>query len=76
MVSGLEPDFAVISFNVFCTDFRGFWGIYTKRLVHVPSESGRVPILMATFRPRKKADGTISYTAQIRINRDKVTVYQ
>ncbi len=31
---------------------------------------------MATFRPRKKADGTISYTAQIRINRDKVTVYQ
>lgn len=31
---------------------------------------------MATIRPRKKADGTISYTAQIRINRDKVTVYQ
>ncbi|WP_214508922.1 site-specific integrase [Pseudomonas brassicacearum] len=31
---------------------------------------------MATIRLRKKADGTISYTAQIRINRDKVTVYQ
>ncbi|MBA1196039.1 site-specific integrase [Pseudomonas plecoglossicida] len=31
---------------------------------------------MATIRPRKKADGTTSYTAQIRINRDKVTVYQ
>ena len=31
---------------------------------------------MATIRPRKKADGTISYTAQICINRDKVTVYQ
>lgn len=31
---------------------------------------------MATIRPRKKADGSISYTAQIRINRDKVTVYQ
>ena len=31
---------------------------------------------MATIRPRKKVDGTISYTAQIRINRDKVTVYQ
>lgn len=31
---------------------------------------------MATIRSRKKADGTISYTAQIRINRDKVTVYQ
>lgn len=31
---------------------------------------------MATIRPREKADGTTSYTAQIRINRDKVTVYQ
>lgn len=31
---------------------------------------------MATVRSRKKADGTVSYTAQIRINRDKVTVYQ
>ncbi len=31
---------------------------------------------MATIRSRKKADGTVSYTAQIRINRDKVTVYQ
>jgi hypothetical protein len=33
-------------------------------------------MLMATIRPRKKADGSISYTAQIRINRDKATVYQ
>ncbi|MDO7900650.1 tyrosine-type recombinase/integrase [Pseudomonas sp. K1(2024)] len=31
---------------------------------------------MATIRLRKKADGTTSYTVQIRINRDKVTVYQ
>ncbi len=31
---------------------------------------------MATIRPRKKADGSITYPAQIRINRDKVTVYQ
>lgn len=31
---------------------------------------------MATIRSRKKADGTTSYTAQVRINRDKVTVYQ
>lgn len=31
---------------------------------------------MATIRSRKKADGTTSYTAQVRINRNKVTVYQ
>ncbi|RWU18082.1 integrase [Pseudomonas alkylphenolica] len=31
---------------------------------------------MATIRARKKADGTTSYTVQIRINRDKVLVYQ
>ncbi|QXI21145.1 site-specific integrase [Pseudomonas iranensis] len=31
---------------------------------------------MATIRSRKKADGSTSYTAQVRINRDKVTVYQ
>ncbi|PXX50337.1 hypothetical protein SAMN05660489_06375 [Pseudomonas sp. LAMO17WK12:I10] len=31
---------------------------------------------MATIRTRKKADGTLSYLVQIRINRDKVTVYQ
>ncbi|CAG8865531.1 hypothetical protein PS627_01448 [Pseudomonas fluorescens] len=31
---------------------------------------------MATIRTRKKADGSTSYLVQIRINRDKVTVYQ
>jgi integrase len=31
---------------------------------------------MATIRPRKRADGTISYTAQIRIHRDGQQVYQ
>ncbi|KJK06558.1 site-specific integrase [Pseudomonas tussilaginis] len=31
---------------------------------------------MATIRARKKADGTASYTVQIRINRDKKLVYQ
>ena len=31
---------------------------------------------MATIRTRKKADGSSSYLVQIRINRDKVTVYQ
>lgn len=31
---------------------------------------------MATIRPRKRADGTVSYTAQIRINRDGAQVYQ
>jgi len=31
---------------------------------------------MATIRTRKKADGSGSYLVQIRINRDKVTVYQ
>jgi integrase len=31
---------------------------------------------MATIRARKKADGTTSYTVQIRINRDKQLVYQ
>ncbi len=31
---------------------------------------------MATIRTRKKADGSASYLVQIRINRDKVTVYQ
>ncbi|MGB4072759.1 tyrosine-type recombinase/integrase [Pseudomonas sp.] len=30
---------------------------------------------MATIRPRKRADGTISYTAQIRIKKDGVQVY-
>jgi hypothetical protein len=31
---------------------------------------------MATIRARKLADGTVSYTAQIRIKRDGVKVYQ
>lgn len=31
---------------------------------------------MATIRARKLADGTVSYTAQIRIKRDGVQVYQ
>lgn len=31
---------------------------------------------MATIRPRKRADGTVSYTAQIRIKRDGLQVYQ
>ncbi|UVJ42549.1 site-specific integrase [Pseudomonas sp. LS1212] len=31
---------------------------------------------MATIRARKRADGTTSYTVQIRINRDKQLVYQ
>lgn len=31
---------------------------------------------MATIRARKRADGTIGYTVQIRINRDKELVYQ
>lgn len=31
---------------------------------------------MATIRARKRADGTTSYTVQIRINRDKELVYQ
>ncbi len=31
---------------------------------------------MATIRARKRADGTVSYTAQIRINRDGAQVYQ
>jgi hypothetical protein len=31
---------------------------------------------MATIRARKRADGTVSYTAQIRINREGVQVYQ
>lgn len=31
---------------------------------------------MATIRTRKKADGTLSYLVQIRISRDKTTVYQ
>jgi|GEM_PF-2028480 len=30
---------------------------------------------MAAIRPRKRADGTISYTAQIRIKKDGVQVY-
>jgi hypothetical protein len=31
---------------------------------------------MATIRARKLADGTVSYTAQIRIKRNGVQVYQ
>jgi hypothetical protein len=31
---------------------------------------------MATIRARKRADGSASYTAQIRIKRDGVQVYQ
>lgn len=31
---------------------------------------------MATFRARKRTDGSISYTAQIRLFRDGVQVYQ
>ena len=31
---------------------------------------------MATIRARKLADGSVSYTAQIRIKRDGVQVYQ
>lgn len=34
------------------------------------------PFHLATIRARKKADGTTSYTVQIRINRDDKLVYQ
>ena len=40
------------------------------------SKQTRTTFDMATIRARKLADGTVSYTAQIRIKRDGVQVYQ
>ena len=34
------------------------------------------PEIMATIRARKKADGTVSYTVQIRLKKKGVLVYQ
>jgi len=40
------------------------------------SKLSRTTLDRATIRARKLADGTVSYTAQIRIKRDGVQVYQ
>lgn len=70
MVSGLATDFAVYSFNVFRTDFRGFWGAFYQANQDVYQFSWQLSD------PVRRQTAPSSYTAQIRINRDKVTVYQ
>jgi hypothetical protein len=37
---GFKPDFAVISFNVFCTNFRGFGAFVPSAWYNVPISDG------------------------------------
>ncbi|AFK67558.1 hypothetical protein YSA_01445 [Pseudomonas putida ND6] len=40
MGCGFKPDFAVISFNVFCTNFRGFGAFVPSAWYNVPISDG------------------------------------
>jgi hypothetical protein len=61
---------------VFSACFRAFSGVFNVSGTMYPFKLTRTTFDVATIRARKLADGTVSYTAQIRIKRDGVQVYQ
>ena len=74
---GLKVCLSSILLNVFLACFRAFSGVFQGSVVRcTTSKLTRTTFDMATIRARKLADGTVSYTAQIRIKRDGVQVYQ
>ncbi|OZY41605.1 hypothetical protein CJF43_12675 [Pseudomonas fragi] len=77
LFTGFVAGFSTILLYVFKVCFRGvfrhFWGGVVK---FTTSKLTRTTFDTATIRARKLADGTVSNTAQIRIKRDGVQVYQ
>ncbi|APC20809.1 hypothetical protein BME99_10360 [Pseudomonas protegens] len=62
---------------VFKACFGAFSGVFKGSVVRCTTQKlTRTTFHMATIRARKLADGSVSYTAQIRIKRDGVQVYQ
>jgi hypothetical protein len=75
--TGLERVFDTILLYMFSAGFGAFSGVFLLSVVRcTTSKLTRTTFDMATIRARKLADGTVSYTAQIRIKRDGVQVYQ
>ncbi len=62
---------------MFSACFRAFSSVFQVSVVRsTTSKPTRTTFDMAAMRARKLADGSVSYTAQIRIKRDGVQVYQ
>ena len=75
--AGLQLCLSSILFNVFRACFGAFSGVFGGSVVRCTTQKlTRTTLEMSTIRARKLADGTVSYTAQIRIKRDGVQVYQ
>lgn len=75
--AGLKLCLSSILLNVFLACSRAFSGVFEGSVVRcTTSKLTCTTFDMATIRARKLADGTVSYTAQIRIKRDGVQVYQ
>lgn len=75
--TGAVAEFWTILLYVFKACFRAFSGVFKGSVVRCTTQKlTRTTFDMATIRARKLADGSVSYTAQIRIKRDGVQVYQ
>lgn len=72
VVSGFEPVSAVDIVNVSCTNFQGFLRLFTKRLVRYIN---RITVC-TNYHGDDQITPSISYTAQVGIDRNKFTVYQ
>ena len=74
--TGFEAIFCTILLNVFDAVL-GVKGRFLKSTgTNYQSKQQLYQLTMATIRARKRTDGSISYTAQIRLIRDGVQVYQ
>ena len=74
--TGFEAIFCTILLNVF-EAVLGVKGRFLKSTgTNYQSKQQLYQLTMATIRARKRTDGSISYTAQIRLIRDGVQVYQ
>lgn len=75
--TGLKLGFWTILLNVFSACFWAFSGVFQVSVVrNTTSKPTRTTSDMAAIRARELADGSVSYTAQIRLKRDGVQVYQ
>jgi integrase len=75
--TGAVAEFWTILLYVFKACFGAFSGVFSGSVVRCTTKKlTRTTFHMATIRARKLADGSVSYTAQIRIKRDGVQVYQ
>jgi hypothetical protein len=74
---GFETDSRDILVYALLYHFSGNWSVFGVAVVRCTTLTPLVPPkIMATIRARKKADGAVSYTVQIRLKKKGVLVYQ